>query len=190
MADYKVRRLRPDAHQVGIYNSAATVYLYDETHGAAITRASPSLLQGFHGDAAHDVDAALIALGEQGMLVVFELYQDDELQAEVSLGPPLAGGEAGGSGIPWSEAQSTFLSLPSGALCIESMDCLRLGPEAPTDQGARLSLPPGDYVVSIQCLGREYEQDADDLVPEYFISLVPAQKGARLPNRPFLAHPR
>jgi len=122
-------------------------------------------------------------------LIVFELYQDDELQAEVSLGPPL--GEAEAEGIPWSEPKKTLLSLPSGALCIESMDSLRIGADEPTDQGAQLTLPPGDYELSLQCLSREYEQDPDALVPEYYISLVPLYDPKNRPsNQPFLTYPR
>jgi hypothetical protein len=150
---------------------------------------NPSLLMGYHGIAAQDVDAALLALGARGLLIVFELYQDDELQAEVSLGPPLSEGEV--EGTAWSAPTQALLSLPSGTLCIESMDSLRLGPEEPTDEGVCLMLPPGDYVVSLQCLSRDYEQTPDALVPEYYLSLVPlSDRQSRPPNQPFLAYPR
>ena len=133
------------------------------------------------------MEKPLLALGEKGLLVVFELYQDDELQAEVSLGPPVDQSE----GFPWSKPGEAFLSLPSGTLCIESMDCLRIGTEEPTDEGARLALLPGDYVVSLQCLFPDYEQDPDGLVPEYYLSLVPLlDREKRPPNQPFLAYPR
>jgi hypothetical protein len=163
--------------------------LYDDANGQAIKAAGPSLLNGYYGNPAKDVDDALLALGKKGLLIVFELYQDDELQAEVSLGPPLSEQEV--HGIPWSQPKKALLSLPSGDLCIESMDCLRIGGEQPTDEGARLALPPGDYVVSLQCLSHEYEQDPNALVPEYYISLVPlAVHETRPLNQPLLMYPR
>jgi hypothetical protein len=187
MSEYKVRRIRKDAHQVSIYNSGGTIFLYDDANSQVIKEANPSLLMGYYGIPEKDVDTPLLALGEKGLLVVFELRQDDELQAEVSLGPPVDQEK----GIPWSKPREAFLSLPSGTLCIESMDCLRIGTEEPTDEGARLALPPGDYVVSLQGLSPDYEQDPDALAPEYYLSLVPLlDRENRPPNQPFLAYPR
>ena len=167
MAAYQVRRLCHDAYQVWLYNSGPTIFLYDDAYGEAIKEANPSLLMGYHGIPAQDVDAALLALGARGLLIVFALYQDDELQAAVSLGPPLSEAEA--EGIPWSAPAQALLSLPSGTFCIESLDSLRLGPEEPTDTGTHLTLPPGDYVVALQCLSCDYAQTPGALVPEYYL---------------------
>ena len=72
-----------------------------------------------------------------------------------------------------------------------TMDSLRIGPEEPTDEGVFLKLPPGDYVVSLQCLSHDYAQTPGALVPEYYLSLVSlADQQSRPPNQPFLAYPR
>ena len=188
MQPYKIRQLRADSTVAYVYNSGALMFLYDDASGEAIREASPSLTQGYYGDPDKDVDAALVALGEQGHLVVFEIYQDDEFVGEVSVGPPIGAGEAGG--LPFSEPVRALLSLPSGALAIESFDSLRVGGEEPTDPGAIVTVPPGTYVVSLQCLSPEYEQDRDDLVAEYVITLEPLGAGDAAPaNRPLLAYP-
>jgi len=189
MQSYNVRRLRDGSYPVYVYNSGPTMFLYDDANSETIRRAAPSLASGFYCDPEKDIDAPLRALGENRLLVVFELYQDDEFVGEVSLGPPLTRQERGG--VDWSEPARSILSLPSGALCIESLDCLRIGDETPDEAGGRLNIAPGDYVVSLQCLAKDYEQDTSDLIPEYFISLEPfdATRGD-FGNRPFLPYPR
>lgn len=53
------------------------------------------------------------------------------------------------------------------------MDASRLSGEEPTDEGAIVEVPPGDYVLSIQMLDDAFEQKEDDLVPEYYLSVAP-----------------
>ena len=170
--------LRPGAFAIDVYNSGPVVFVYDQAHAGAITEAEPSLLQGFHGDPAQDVDDALRALGDRGMLAVFALYQDDELCAELSLGPPIDDERYGAP-------QRTYLAVPSGALCIDSYDSLPMADGA--DEGARITVAPGDYVLAVQSLADDYEQDEDALVPQYYLSLAPA--GSDRPQRPFMPYP-
>lgn len=187
MSYYQVGFIRPDSFQISIYNSAATIFLYDEANMAVIQQANPSLLHGYYAIPEKDIDPPLLSLGKIGALLVFELYQDDELQAELSLGQPLNPSE---SIATWSKPQKGWLSLPSGILCIESLDCLRLGEDIPSEVGARLTLPKGNYELSLQCLSREYEQAHDHLIPEYFISLRPLNpEHPQLDGSPFLPYP-
>lgn len=187
MEDYKVRLLRKEAKQVYVYNSGPTIYFFDSQYTQAIREANPSLLTGFHDDPGVDVDAPLLELGNKGMLVVFELFQDDEFQAELSIGAPMSAGEHGG--IPWSEQREAFLSLPGGTLCLESIDAMSIF-EEPADEPARVSVPQGDYVLGIQALGEEYEQSSAELVPEYYITLRSLAKWEkRHENNPFIRYP-
>ncbi|HMK34815.1 MAG TPA: hypothetical protein VK463_07105 [Desulfomonilaceae bacterium] len=188
MSDYKVRLLRNGAQQIYVYNDGPTVFFYDQGNGDIIKEAHPSLLGGFYGDPAHDIDARLLELGETGKLVVLELFQDDEFQAELSFGPPLKAEEWGNTS--WSQPKEAFLSLPSGRLRVESMNSLPIGDDEPTDEGACVSVRPGEYLLSIQALSPEYDQNEDDLVPEYYLSLTPlSERGKRPDNHPFVSYP-
>jgi hypothetical protein len=185
-----MRQLRGNAHSIHIFNSGPVIFVYDEANGPAIGDANPSLLTGYHADEATDLDAPLLRLGESGKLVVFELYQDDELGAELSLGPPFADGEV--DELAYSEPRKARLSLPSGALRIESYDSLTLGGAEPGDEGAQVMLPPGEYVLSVQHLATEFEQDPDEPLPQYYLTLQPAAPAAGEPQAgpPFLRYPR
>jgi hypothetical protein len=187
MSAPEARKLRVDNWTVAVYNSGPTVFLYDDAHADEIRSAAPSLLTGYYAAPEKDLDKPLLSLGEKGVLVVFELYQDDPLLAEVSIGPPLGTEEM--QGLPWSRPQGAYLALPSGQLCIESMDSLRVGPIPPSDPGGRLSVPAGDYLVSLQCLSHSYEQTEETLWPEYFLSLQAMGAGPRPENRPFFTYP-
>lgn len=185
---YKIRPLRDNSTLVWVYNSGPTMFLYDDASQDAIRDASPSLLHGYYGDPAKDVDGPLLALGEQGHLVVFELYQDDEFVGELSVGQPLSQDET--DGLPWSEPAWAYLNLPSGRLCVESLDSLRVGDDDPTDPGAMVSVPPGAYAVSLQCLSHDYKQDDNNLIAEYFIALERLDADGTPPaKQPFLAYP-
>lgn len=188
MTLYNVRRIRQNSEQIYVYNSAGTIYLYDEANRTAIVEANPSILHSYYGLPEKDVDTPLLALGEKGMLVVFELYQDDELQAELCLGSPLSKSEMGK--IPWSNPQTAFLSLPSGILWVESMDSLSLGTEETDEVGYQVTVSPGEYCLSLQCLSPQYDQDPAALLPEYFIALQPISSSDRPVNQPFLSYPR
>jgi hypothetical protein len=75
----------------------------------------------------------------------------------------------------------TRLSLPSGKLCIESFDSLRLGGEAPAREGARVTLRPGDYTLTLQRVDVE-RLEAAYHGPRQVITLTPArEKASRIP---------
>jgi hypothetical protein len=88
-----------------------------------------------------------------GLLVGYSLVQDDDLDIEISVGPPLTAKRL--SAARWLEPQTAFLRLPSGKLCVESNDASRLGPEKPGEEGATVELPPGDYRLTLYRLDYE-----------------------------------
>jgi hypothetical protein len=81
------------------------------------------------------------------MVVGYSLHQDDELEVAVYVGDPLTEEELSVS--RWLEPQTAFLRLPSGKLCVEPNDSLRVGGETPTDKGGLVDFPPGDYRVTL-----------------------------------------
>jgi len=133
-----------DATVVSVFNSGLEVWLYDEANLDAI-RAS---------GAAQDFDEAkLRALFAGGLLAAYSLYQDDELRVGVVVGPAPSGKDL--SSGEWLDPQTAFLRLPSGQLCIESNDASRIGTEDPADTGARVTVPPGDYRLTLYRVDHE-----------------------------------
>src|SRR5689334_18897785 len=105
--------------KVEVYNSSAVAFLFDEGNLEAIREAGPFILEGFRGE--EDVaDPQLRDLAARGLLIVYELYQDDEIRAEVVVGdapePEGFQGEKRGR-----------LDLPTGKLHIASHDTLEGG---------------------------------------------------------------
>src|SRR5262249_8691262 len=136
---------RPEGVPVEVYNDGLLVFLYDEVNGAAIRESGVDILTGFGDDTPRD--RRLKDLAAKGMLVAYELQQDDNVRAEVIVGRPLSREEM--ACCCWHLRQRTLLSLPSGRLCIESYNSLRIGPEEPGDEGAVVKVPPGDYLLTL-----------------------------------------
>jgi hypothetical protein len=72
-------------------NEGLVVFLYDEASAEAIRAASPTLLEGFGDDDASD--PALARLATDGLLVAFELAQDDPVRIELRVGRQLTEAE-------------------------------------------------------------------------------------------------
>jgi len=127
-----------DATVVSVFNSGLEVWLYDEANLDAIRRSG----------ATQDFDEAkLRALFADGLLAAYSLYQDDELRVGVIVGATPT--EKNLSSGEWLDPQTAFLRLPSGQLCIESNDASRIGPEDAADPGGRVTVPPGDYRLTL-----------------------------------------
>jgi hypothetical protein len=165
--------MREDLNVVEIDNEGLLVFLYDEKSRGEIERQDPEIV---HGVIEPDSER-LKALA--GKLVVYELDQEDRIKLGVAVGDPLTTKEK--RGLPWRKLQVTRLSLPSGKLCIESFDSLRLGGEAPACEGARLTVRPGDYTLTLQRVDVERLEGRYD-GPREVIALTPArQKAVRSP---------
>ena len=152
------------------------VFVYDETHESRIVDERIELLEGFNRD---DAGAAVktCALAKEGILVAFELYQDDPVDVEVAVGPPIAEGEA--EKALWLEPQYARLSLPSGILRIHTFNTLPFADGEPDAEGARIELPPGDYRLTLQRLdydGMEKKRASARGLPAHVITLLPSSE--------------
>jgi hypothetical protein len=150
--------VREGAQRADVYNSGLLVFVYDESHRDTINQAEPNVLDGFNRDEVLN-DEALQKLAHEGTLVVYELQQDDEVDMEIVVGHALTEEEPS-VGL-WEPVQYARLNPPSGRLCIESYDSLQLGDEEPTDEGAILNVPPGDYVMTLHCINWDALDDAE-----------------------------
>ena len=82
------KTIRPSSVLLEVHNEGLAVFVYDEAHAEAIRNSGMDLLAGSGGDDDLD-DPALLGLAGQGLLFVYELFEDRRLRVEVSLGPPL-----------------------------------------------------------------------------------------------------
>jgi len=142
------RPIREGAFAAKVFNSGLEVWLYDEAN-------IPKLREsGAMADLTDGSDAKLRAFIAEGLVVGYGLYQDDSLDVEVVVGPPLT--EAELSRSAWLEPQTAFLRLPSGRLRVDSNDTTLIGAEeGGGDQGASISVPPGDYKVTLYRVDHE-----------------------------------
>ncbi|HET9532203.1 MAG TPA: hypothetical protein VFQ92_17720 [Blastocatellia bacterium] len=159
--------VRDGGTSLSIPNSGLEVWLYDDSNRDTIRRADSSD-DGFGG-----MPPRFEERTRQGLVVGYSLRQDDDLRITVFVGPPLTEDEM--AVARWLEPQRAFLQLPSGRLCIESNDASRIGPEEPTDTGAVVEIPAGDYRVTLYRIDQE-ALDRERLTwqgPEEVIVLTP-----------------
>lgn len=178
-------RTRKGAHRVEVYNDGRAVFLYDESHAARIeeTRALREPLSSQNADS----NDALRRLAEQGVLVVYELPEDNALALEVVVGPPLGAAEM--AKLPWLKPQEAVLRLPSGTLRIDSYNTLpaRLyasdaEPEAEDDEPARVQVAPGEYLLTLHRVDTAAAQRKGNLVldrPDEIVTLTPLDRAVR-----------
>ena len=149
--------------RVEVFNSSGVALLFDEANLEAIREANPFILEGFRGE--EDVaDPLLRELTARGLLLVYELYQDDEIRVDVVVGdaelPDGCQGEKRGR-----------LELPTGRLHVASHDSLGGG-----DPDGVVEVPPGSYVASVR-----WTEEAGEV-----IALLPA---AEVAASAILTHP-
>lgn len=168
------RHLSDNAMRVTVFNSGLNVWLYDRgfrdellASGAFEISADPAVFE-----------KAMREFVRLGRLMSYDLMQDDSIDVAISIREPLSRKELGK--IPWREPQQAFLSLPTGRLVIESNDSLTIRSLSPTDPGGEVSVPPGDYLVTLYRV--DWDTLAEDEIewdgPSEFITLTagPAAK--------------
>jgi len=174
-----MKKIRENSTAVNVYNDGLVVFLYDEANGKTIQKANPTLLEGFSDEDA--ADPKLADLASKGLLIAYELEQDDELSIEVSVGGPLTDKEL--EKDRWHAVQRAPIHLPSGKLHLEGYGNFLLSPDYDPDEepGAVVDVPPGDYVLSLyRCNWEALEEDGlwDDEKewegPGQVITLTPA----------------
>jgi hypothetical protein len=174
------RALRPDARYAEVFNSGMEVWLYDAAHRKALkdSGAFETELE------TAQLEKRMIEFAGQGLIMAYQLMQDDSLSIAVAVGEPLSQKEL--SAARWLEPQKAFLRLPSGRLVVESNDALTIRSEDPTDKGAELAVPAGDYLVTLYRVDHD-ALEADELEwagPNEFIVLTPGSVARPVPKQP------
>lgn len=144
-----MKRVHERSKRAAIYNEGPLVFLYDGSYAEVIRDSGAEVLEGY-GESCAD-DPALTELAARGQVVLYELFQDDEVEIEVIIADAIAPDERArlSSHV---RLPTGWIRLPTGMLFLDSYNTLRAGHEKPTDLGASVSLPAGDYSVTIyQC---------------------------------------
>ncbi|MBD2111895.1 MULTISPECIES: hypothetical protein [Cyanophyceae] len=182
-----MKTVRPDSLTAQFYNDGLVIFLYDDQSQAAIKAINPSILEGYGNS---DINSELFEVAEKGLLVAYELRQDDEMAFEVAIGNPLNDQEREAVGI-YPHVQRAYLNLPSGKLAIEGYGNLRLSPDFDPNEepGALLDVPPGEYIVSIYSLvGCTEEALEESTKPNHLFVLTPLSQAEPLSERKPLLH--
>lgn len=168
MARQLSRKLLASAQRVKVFNSGLNVWLYDRSFREEL-KASEAF------EVATDAEVfeqAMQGFVQDGRIISYDLMQDDFLDIAVAVREPLTAKELGS--IPWREPQQAFLRLPTGRLVVESNDSLTIRSLQPTDPGAEVTVPPGDYLVTLHRV--DWDTLAEDEIdwdgPSEFITLT------------------
>ena len=178
------RAIRADAHYAEVFNSGLEVWLYDASH-----RGTLKASRVFEVDAEDSAfEQQMLGFLKRGLIAAYQLEQDDSLSVAVAVGEPLTSKELGVA--RWLEPQKAYLRLPSGRLIIESNDALTLRETPPTDAGAELAVPAGDYLMTLYRIDDD-ALEADGIEwhgPNQFMVLTPGAAAKPVRDAPvFLA---
>jgi len=188
-----MKKIRKESKAINAYNDGLVVFLYDEANGKEIQKADPSLLEAFSDEDAADPKLAVLA--KKGLLVAYELEQDDELSIEVSVGKPLTDQEMESG--RWHSVQRAPIHLPSGKLHIEGYGNFRLSPDYDPDEepGAVVKVPSGDYLLSLYHTNWEaleedglWDDSKDWRGPVQVVTLTPAADAEPVANPAPMLH--
>lgn len=180
MARTLPRKLLKSAQRVKVFNSGLEVWLYDQSF-----RKQLKATGAFEIDAEDGVlEKALHGLVKTGRIMCYSLMQDDSVNIAIAVREPLATTELGT--VPWRKPQEAFLRLPTGRLIIESNDSLTLRKLEPTDPGAEIAVPPGDYLVTLYRVDWDVlaEEGIDWDGPSEFITLTSGNMAKPVTGQP------
>ena len=170
------------AQRVEIFNSGMEVWLYDKSYRDELKASG-----AFEEDADETLfEKAMQAFVRGGRLMAYQLMQDDSLNIAVAIRAPFAGKELAGG--RWLAPQQAFLRLPSGRLVVESNDSLTIRKSQPTDPGAELEVPPGNYLATLYRIDSD-ALEADEIDwegPSEIITLTPGAKAKPVRGQPGL----
>lgn len=171
--------VREGARRIEIYNEGLCVYLYDAAHRDAIVAAGGWELVNLGLGHPPPKDPRLDAFARTGMLVAYELRQDDSIVVDVLVGtPPDAKELKRFKGLKWKKPQTARIALPSGRLWIDTPNSCRINPdEEPAEPGGEVSVPPGEYVLTLHRV--DWDAVDDEIAEDYpgpgeVVTLTPA----------------
>lgn len=168
MARKLTRKLLASAQRVKVFNSGLNVWLYDRSFRDELKASGAFEVSA---DAAA-FEKAMRGFVRKGRILSYDLMQDDSVDIAVAIREPLTAKELGT--IPWREPQQAFLRLPTGRMVVESNDSLTIRSQKPTDPGAEVTTPPGDYLVTLHRVDWDVlaEDEIDWDGPSEFITLT------------------
>lgn len=135
--------VREGFYRFEIYNDGSLLFIYDLANAQAILDTVP--IDDNYPLDSRNLDRAVRA----GLIVLVELFEDDEIRCEVGVGKSLTSKEKKRANVPWLPTAHAHLWLPSGRLRLDSANSLALIPEEADEEGAEFSCEPGHYRVSI-----------------------------------------
>jgi len=132
--------------KIDTYNDGLTVFLYDAAQRVELDDINIGEVVEAHLGV-DELELQYRQISDAGRLVAYQLDQDDEISAELAVGVPLSDAERATLGV--GPPQHTFLDVPSGELCVESYNSLKLGAFPGEETGVKVQVPPGEYTLSL-----------------------------------------
>lgn len=166
-----MKRVRKASKRAAFYNEGPVVFLYDSSHASAIRESGAEILEGY-GEQTAD-DPALLELASKGQLLLYELYQDDEVEIEIIVADKISADERARLSAH-TRSPAGWIWLPTGRLFLDSYNTLRAGNEEITDQGATVVVPPGHYSVVVYLCNGELAESSDH--PQDVLLLRPLKR--------------
>ena len=143
--------------RVSIVNGGLIVFVYDVGYAATIAKSGAAILEGYEPSVVSE--AEFVKLGRQGMLLAYELSQDDDIELDVIVSAALTNKQR--KDVDSFEAtELAWLHSPTGHLQIDGYNTLRAGPDIAREQGGNLRVSPSHYSV---CLYRSPGEGTDVL---------------------------
>jgi hypothetical protein len=160
-----MRRLRQGSELLETYNDGPWVFLYDAANAEELKSSrAVSVLVGAKADRVVDE-----AIRRRDLLIVYELQQDDPIEAELCVGEPLTNEEK--KDLPYLAPRESRLHLPTGRLRVESLNTSTIDEDEPTEPGIEIQVEAGLYLVRIESLEIGHEDLTESVQPSEFISL-------------------
>jgi hypothetical protein len=180
MKESRSNDLLSGAQSIEVFNSGLEVWLYDRSHRDEL-KASGAFEET--ADVAA-LEKAMKGFVQKGKIMAYGLMQDDSLNIAVVVREPFTKREL--TSARWLAPQKAFLRLPSGLLVIESNDALTIRQSNPTDPGAELEVPAGDYLATLYRIDWD-GLEADEIEwhgPSEIIVLTPGEKAKPVRGQP------
>jgi hypothetical protein len=142
MSRQQKKLLNPHAMRCELYNDGHWCFVYDAENLDLIRELGG--YEAMTGEAVSvDAECRLERLADRGLSVAWELGGDDAVVVDVLVDKVLSSGQK--QKTQWLEPQYAYLNVPSGRLRIETLNSLAFSPDAPTDAGCEIKIPPGQY---------------------------------------------
>ena len=142
---------KPKTIKLSIVNDGLVIFIYDVEHAVGITESGAAILEGYEPSVVRE--AEFLTLGRRGILVAYEVTQDDDIELDVIVGTSLTK-EQRQHLDACESTELAWLHSPSGHLHVDSYSTLRVGSDVSHEQGSSLQVSPSHYSVCLyRCRG-------------------------------------